>query len=184
MLNQIFASTTTNVSINIIETASDMEVSAVDGVWCNTSNPVYVVEAELPSYMGAFDQIIGILEVQCPDGGCGEWDRVASIDVKGHNGQWYEIIRYITPYGVPCTHEIDLTDYAYLLQGKVSFRVNSPTLDNGYEYYLDFDFKAGTPAYNYSTVTKVWNETYPFGDYANLQPGHMVPTILEASKLH
>jgi len=168
--NNFGASTTKNVSITIVETASDMEVPAVEGVWCNTSNPVHVVEAELPSYMGAFDQIIGKLEVKCPDGGCGEWDRVASLDIKGHNGEWYEIIRYITPYGVPCTHEIDLTDYAYLLQGKVSVRVNSPTLDNGYEYYLDIEYKAGSPAHNYSTITKIWNETYPFGDYAIMQP--------------
>jgi len=161
---------TKNVSITIVEEVSDMEVTAVEGVWCNPSVPVVVVEAELPSYMGAFDEIIGHLEVKCPDGGCGEWDRVASLDVQGHNGQWYEIIRYITPYGVPCTHDIDLTDFAYLLQGKIKVRVNSPTLDNGYEYYLDFEFKGGTPAHNYSSVTRIWNETYPFGDYEIMQP--------------
>ncbi len=168
--NNYGASNTESVEIVIVETATDMDVSAFEGIWLNPSIPSIVVEAELPSFLGAFDQIIGNLEVQCPDGGCGEWDRVASIDAKGHNGVWYEIIRYITPYGVPCSHEIDLTDYASALQGKIDFRVNCGTLDNGFEYFLTLDYKQGTPDHLYSNINKVWNETYPFGDYAMMQP--------------
>lgn len=164
------AAHTQNFSINIVEDVEDMSVNAVNGVWCNPSTPQVVVEAELPGFVGAFDQIIGHFEVQCPDGGCGEWDRVSDLKVINHKGDTVEIIRYITPYGVPCDHEIDLTDYASLLQGKVDVIVNGPTLDNGYEYYLDIEYKAGTPNYLYSSVHKVWNDTYQFGDYAMLQP--------------
>lgn len=164
------ASRTENISLDITDAVEDMSVNAVNGVWCNPSTPQYVVEAELPSFVGAFDQIIGHFEVQCPDGGCGEWDRVSDIKVINHLGDTIEIIRYITPYGVPCDHTIDLTDYASLLQGKVDVIVNGPTLDNGYEYYLDLEYKAGTPPYLYSTIHKVWNATYQFGDYAMLQP--------------
>ena len=47
------------------------------------------------------------------------------LEVKGHNGKWYEIIRYITPYGVPCDGSfIDLTDFMSVLQGKIRFKVN------------------------------------------------------------
>lgn len=170
--NNFGSAATETVSINIVEAVSDMEVLAVDGVWCNTAIPSVTVDAELPSYLGAFGQITGTLEVQCPaaGGGCGEWDRVASVDAKGHNGQWIEIIRYITPYGVPCSHEIDLTDYMSLLQGKVSFRVNCGTLDNGYDYYLTLNYTTGTPDHLYSTVHQIWQNYYPFGDFANLQP--------------
>ena len=168
--NNFGATSTENINISIVETASEMDVIAMDGEWCNPSIPTVTVEAELPSFLGAFDQIIGTLEVQCPDGGCGEWDRVASMDIKGHNGQWIEIIRYITPYGVPCDHTIDLTDFASILQGKVSVRVNSPTLDNGYVYYLTINYIPGTPEHLYSTVTPVWQDDYPFGDYAIMQP--------------
>jgi len=164
------ASHTETVSLNITDDVEDMSANAVNGVWCNPSTPQYVVEAELPGFVGAFDQIIGHFEVQCPDGGCGEWDRVSNVKVINHKGDTIEIIRYITPYGVPCDHEIDLTDYASLLQGKVDVIVNGPTLDNGYEYYLDIEYKAGTPEYLYSTVHNVWNDTYQFGDYAMLQP--------------
>lgn len=164
------ASNTENVVINITDNVSDMSANAVDGVWCNPSTPQVVVEAELPCFVGAFDQIIGHFEVQCPDGGCGEWDRVSNVQIINHKGDTIEVIRYITPYGVPCDHEIDLTDYASLLQGKIEVIVNGPTLDNGYEYYLDIEYKEGVPNYLYSTVHKVWNDTYQFGDFAMLQP--------------
>lgn len=169
-VSNLGASHTENFSIDITDEVEDMSVNAVDGVWCNPSIPQVVVEAELPSFVGAFDEIIGHFEVKCPDGGCGEWDRVSDLKIINHKGDTIEVIRYITPYGVPCDHEIDLTDYASLLQGKVDVIVNGATLDNGYEYYLDLEYKAGTPDYLYSTVHKVWNETYQFGDFAMLQP--------------
>lgn len=158
------------VNFNVVSNAVATEAVAVDGVWLNTSTPSIVVDAELPSYMGAFDQITGTLSVSCPTGGCGEWDRVASIDARGHDGKWIEIIRYITPYGVPCSHTIDLTDYMSVLQGKVSFRVNCATLDNGYVYDLNLNYAVGTPQNNYSFVDIIWWDTYQFGDMANLQP--------------
>ncbi len=170
--NNFGAAATETVDINIVQTAPDLEVQAVQGVWLNPSTPSVTVEAELPSFLGAYNQIIGTLEVQCPaaGGGCGEWDRVASVDARGHDGEWIEIIRYITPYGVPCSHTIDLTDYVSLLQGKVDFRVNCGTLDNGYDYYLTLNYTHGTPAHFYSRVQQIWQDYYPFGDYAELQP--------------
>ena len=57
-----------------------------------------------------------------------------------------------------------------VLQGKVSFRLNCGTLDNGYYWDLTFNFNQGTPLYNYSNIDIIWWETYQFGDYANLQP--------------
>jgi hypothetical protein len=168
--NNFGATTSQNININIIEPANDVEVIAAEGVWLNTAVATAVVESELPSFLGSFDQITAHLEVTCPPGGCGEWDRLASIDVKGHDGIWFEIIRYITPYGVACNHSIDLTDYASLLHGKVNFRFNCVTFDNGFEYKLSFNYRKGNPTYLYSTVYEVWKDNYQFGDYANLQP--------------
>jgi hypothetical protein len=159
-----------SVNINIIPDATDMEIVAAENVWLNPNNVTQTVAAELPSYLGAFNKIMGKLTVSCPSGGCGAWDRVASVDLKGHNGQWYEIIRYITPYGVPCSHNIDLTDYMSLLLGKAEFRFNCSTLDNGFNYKLTLTYTKGTPQYPYSTVNEIWNDIYPFGEYGNLQP--------------
>ncbi len=164
------AAASETININVVSAASDMEVLAAENVWLSPNNVTETVEAELPSFLGAFDQVTATLAVTCPPGGCGEWDRVASVDARGHDGKWFEIIRYITPYGVPCSHTIDLTDYISLLQGKVDFRFNCSTLDNGYYYSLTLNYGHGTPEYLYSSVYEVWNQIYPFGDYANLQP--------------
>jgi hypothetical protein len=168
--NNYGASAEESVNINIIPDATDMQIVAAQEVWLNPNNVTQVVPANLPSYLGAFNKVTATLAVTCPPGGCGEWDRVASVDLKGHDGNWYEIIRYITPYGVPCSHNIDLTDYMSLLLGKAEFRFNCATLDNGYYYKLTLNYTAGIPQYLYSSVHEVWNDIYPFGEYGNLQP--------------
>lgn len=168
--NNFGASSTQNVTVNVTSSVTDMTLVAAENVWLNPANFTQVVESELPSYVGAFDQITATLTVSCPTGGCGEWDRVASIDAMGIDGRWFEVIRYVTPYGVACDHVIDLTDYMSLLQGKVKFRFNCQTLDNGYLYKLALNYNQGVPVNLYSSVYEIWNEIYPFGDYANLQP--------------
>jgi hypothetical protein len=178
---------TASVTFDITATVADLTAVATSNVWANVDDFTVEVEAELPSYQGAFDHIQGMLDITCPPGGCDPWDRVSSIEVRGHNGEWYEIIRYLTPYGVACNHEIDLTDFTSLLQGKVRFRVNLGTQGNGFLYSLDLEYQAGEPEYAYSTVEKLWYQTYSFGDMANLQPTEYLlanyPDNTEASKL-
>ena len=186
--NNFGASKTETVNINITDQVDDIEVRAVDQVWADINNGVVEVEAELPSYLGAFDEIMGNLIIECPSGGCDEWDRISGLEVKGHNGEWYEIIRYITPYGVACDGStIDLTDFMSALQGKIRFRVYLGTLGNGFLYTLDLDYKAGVPAHPYSSIVGVWRETYDFGNPVNLQPvpNRQVefPSNAEAAKL-
>jgi len=175
------------VNLNIVPTASNTAVQAFTDIWLNPTSYISEVETDLPSYLGAYDQIIGTLNVHCPTGGCGAWDRVAYVEAMDKEGNWIEIIRYITPYGVACSHEIDLTDYKSILQGKTKFRATCPTLDNGFLYDLTLEYRAGTPEYLYSQVTPVWDEIFPFGDYANLQPvpaaSFMFPENAEASTL-
>lgn len=168
--NNYGASGTANVSFAVTQDTAYTEAIAFEGIWLNTDIPSQVAIGTLPSYVGAYNKIIGTLQVSCPAPNCGEWDRVASVDAQGHDGVWHEIIRYITPYGVPCSHNIDLTDYMSLLSGRISFRVNCGTLDNGYVYKLTLKYSAGIPAHCYSDVNTIWWQNYNFGDYANLQP--------------
>ena len=168
--NNFGASSSQQVTVNVVATVEDKTVIAADNVWINPSNVTQVVEAELPSFVGAFDQITATMTVSCPTGGCGEWDRVASVEAMGIEGRWFEIIRYITPYGVACSHNIDLTDYMSLLQGKIKLRFSCQTLDNGFVYKITLNYNAGTPDHLYSSVYNIWHDIYPFGDYANLQP--------------
>ncbi len=176
------------VNVNILPTAVDTIVQAFSGVLINSSSAASViVEGQLPSFIGAYDTIIATLTVTCPSGGCGEWDHIASVEAKSKEGNWFELIRYITPYGTACSHKLLVTDYESVLKGKVAFRVSCGTMDNGYLYALKFDYKQGTPAHLYSQINQVWRKTYPFGDYANLQPvsdfNYTFPANVLASKI-
>jgi hypothetical protein len=175
------------VNINIVPDATSMSADAFKNIWLSPSVSSAVVDAELPSYLGAFNKITATLKVHCPAGGCGAWDRVASVDAMDKEGKWFQIIKYITPYGVACSHDIDLSDYSSILQGKTKFRVNCETLDNGFLYDLSFDYTPGIPAHKYSTVKEVWKNYYPFGDYAHPQPvdtfNYTYPDNAVASKL-
>ena len=185
--NNYGATSTTAVNFTVVDDSADMTANSGDEVWLNGNIAVEEVEIELPSYMGAFDEIIGNLDITCPNGGCDPWDRISGIEVKGHDGKWYEIIRYITPYGVACSSTIDLTDFMSILQGKVTFRYYLGTQGNGFLYTLNLDYRAGTPEHKYSTVTKLWNADYPFGDPANLTPvpdvNITLPEAVEEAKL-
>ncbi len=168
--NNYGAAATTATDFNLVNQAIDVEVKAVDRVLLNTGISEATIEAELPAHVGAFDEIIAKLELDCPPGGCGEWDRVAHIEAKGHDGKWVEIIRYITPYSSACESFVDLSDYASILHGKIAFRIKYPTFDNGYLYSLTLNYRAGTPLHKYSKIDILWNQSFPFGDPANLQP--------------
>lgn len=143
-----------------------------------------------PQSVGAYNDINAFLEVACPGipGGCDDWDRWAFIDVKAPDGNWIQLIRYITPYGVACNHELNVTDYMSLLQGEVEIRVFIDTWGTGgWQLSLDTNYTAGASQYAYSDVVEVWDGEYPFGDMANLQPVETVnieiPEGVEASHL-
>lgn len=168
--NNYGASITESVTFEVVNPTADINIDAFSNIIINAGVEPQEAEAILPSYVGAFDSIAGILDVACTPQGCDEWDFIANVEAQGHNGEWYQIIRYITPYGVPCNHQIDLTDFMSLLQGKVKFRVNYSTQGDGFQYSLNLNYTEGTPDYAFSKIDKLWNDTYNFGDYANLQP--------------
>ena len=185
--NNFGATTSTNVNVSVIPTQTDTTVQAFSGVLINSNVASVIVEGNLPSYIGAYDTIIATLNVTCPPGGCGEWDHTASIEAKSHEGNWFEVVRYITPYGTACSHKINLADYMSILNGKVTFRVSCGTMDNGYLYALSLNYKSGPPPHKYSQVTQIWKGNYDFGNYANQQPvgviNYSYPANVAASKI-
>ncbi|MEL6636108.1 MAG: discoidin domain-containing protein [Bacteroidota bacterium] len=149
-----------------------------------------VQTVELPQFVGSYDILSGSFWVECPDvaGGCDDWDRLAYVQVKAPNGEWVEIIRYITPYGIGCFHNVNLTDYASLLQGEVELRVFIDTWGTGgWNVNLELNYERGIPQYLYSQVDPLWEGTYPFGDPFNLQPmdtlQYQFPETAEQAKL-
>ncbi|MFT5104212.1 MAG: hypothetical protein ACI86C_001876 [Candidatus Latescibacterota bacterium] len=168
--------TTVTRNVEVTNTVSSQTVASLEDVvieFGGANSRWYYGSYTLPQSVGAYNNINASLIVECPSisGGCDDWDRWAHIDVKGPDGNWIQVIRYITPYGVACDHELDVTDYMSLLQGEVEFRVFIDTWGTGgWQLSLNFDYNQGTPDYLYSKVVEVWDGSYSFGDPANLQP--------------
>ena len=181
-------SSTSTVSFEVTDDITDLSVQTFDEVHISTSTSTSVTqEFVFPTYAGAFDQIMAYLDVTCPSGGCDPWDRVGHMHAKSPTGEWVEIIRYITPYGVACDHSIDVTDYSSIFQGLVEMRFAIGTDSHGFVVDVNLDFSEGTPPYKYSWVNTLWDKTYPYGDYENLQPVEPIvwdfQSITEAAKL-
>ncbi len=112
--------------------------------------------------MSNIEQIMMYVELRCPTGGCNAWDVYANIKVKDDaSGEFYEIGRYITPYGVDNSQltrgfEIDVTDFKSLLQGSTELYARIETWGaDGWELSVDFDYVEGTPDYLYYAVADV-----------------------------
>ncbi len=139
-----------------------------------SANPESVMDTfELPQFVGTYSQVMADFWVTCPSvpGGCDDWDRIAKVELKNPEGEWVEFIRYITPYGVACSHTLDVTDFASLLQGRVPMRVVITTYGTGgWSVHLRLRYLPGTPTHVYSQVNQLWYGYYDFGNPANLQP--------------
>ena len=116
------------------------------------------------------------IKLHCPTGGCNAWDVFANIKVKDDaSGLYYEIGRFITPYGVdnsayPDGYEIDVTDFKSLLTGNAELRAYIETWGtDGWEISVRFDYTLGKPDYQYYAVNKLLNydtnslEGVPYG---------------------
>lgn len=170
---------TESYTLNVTNEISSREVVTLQNAvidWGSTGSQWYYGTYELPQFTGAYDNILAEFNVTCPSvpGGCDDWDRLGYLQIKNPDGEWIELIRYITPYGVACSHELDVTDYASVLQGEVEFRMYIETWGTGgWEMELKLHYNQGTPEFIYSEIQEIWQGTYNFGDLADLQP---VPT--------
>lgn len=168
--------TTLTRTINVTNTAISQVVRSMEDVvieFTGQNDRWFYGTFTFPQFVGAYNDINALFEVECPNiaGGCDDWDRWAFIDVKAPDGNWIQLIRYITPYGVGCNHELNITDYMSLLQGEVEIRVFIDTWGTGgWQLTLDSVYTAGAPEYAYSNVVEIWDDGYAFGDPSNLQP--------------
>lgn len=168
--------TSETILVEVTDQIADQTVTTLDSAIIDYGNlgiRTYTGTYTLPQFAAAYNQITANLYVTCPplSGGCDDWDRLAYVQVKDPSGKWVEILRYITPYGKACSHSVDVTDFASLLQGDVDIRMFIDTWGTGgWQIRLDFEYTAGEPEYDYTDVEELWQGSYNFGDPANLQP--------------
>ncbi|WP_298425936.1 peptide-N-glycosidase F-related protein [uncultured Kordia sp.] len=139
------------------QTFEDQRI-AFGGGFNQTVTNTYTLHNDLSN----IEQILMYVKLRCPSGGCNAWDVYANIKVKDtDSGDFYEIGRYITPYGVDNSQvargfEIDVTDFKSLLQGSTELYARIETWGaDGWELSVDFDYVEGTPDYLYYAVADV-----------------------------
>ncbi len=132
-------------------------------------------EYVFPTHVGAFNKIMAHYDHTCVNGNCDAYDRVGGVRIRNYRGEWVELFRYITPFGVQCDDDVEVSGYTSSLQGLVEFEYYMESWSgSGYNPTLIFSFTKGTPGYLYADVDEIWFGTYAFGDYANQQP---VPVV-------
>jgi hypothetical protein len=102
------------------------------------------------------------IKLDCPSGGCNAWDVYANILVKDTaNNEWYELGRFITPYGVDNNQlyrgfEIDVTDFKFMLEGNVELKAFIEVWgQDGWNISVDFDYLAGETDYNHYKISRL-----------------------------
>lgn len=131
----------------------------------------------LPEDVDKVKTIKMFLQLDCPTGGCNIWDMYANVQAKDKTtGEWYEIARYITPYGRPTTVlerglEIDVTDFKSVLKGNTEIRAFIEVWGaDGWLVSIDFDYVYGTPDFKYYEIAPVMQynrnslEGVPYGE--------------------
>ena len=179
--------TTTTCQFEMTSNYNDLDVVTLNGDMVvtpsqQTSHGEYI----MPSHVGAFNHINAHYDHRCV-GSCDPYDRVGYCRVKNFRGEWVELFRYVSPFGVECDDNLDVTDYSTILQGLVEFELYYQTWDgDGYAPILTFNMTKGTPEYLFTDIQPLWFGAYDFGDYANLQPVPKVDyTFLDgAEKVH
>ena len=132
-------------------------------------------EYVFPSHLGYFNNIMAHFEYNCVNGNCDTYDRIGGVKIRNYRGEWVELFRYITPFGVQCQDDVDVSDYTSMLQGLVEMEYYMELWNgSGSNPNLIFSFTKGTPDYLYADVDEIWFGTFAFGDYANQQP---VPVV-------
>ena len=132
------------------------------------NNRVFIDTLQFPQDINSYSEITMNVNLECPNGGCDPWDRKAQISIYNFN-EWFEIGRYVTPYGVECGWSFDVTDYRSLLKDNIIVRSYIDTwVEPGWLVSINFDFISGVPEHPNVTVRKVWNySNLVYGDDIN-----------------
>ena len=153
---------------------NDMTVSALNGEVV-VNNQVFTSYGEFPfpTHVNAFNAINLHYMHNCVNGNCKPYDHMSYVRVKNYRGEWVELCRYLTPFGMECEDDVDVTDFTSLLQGLVEFEYYCEMYEStgdGYNPTAIFEYTKGTPDYPYVDMQELWFGSYAFGDYENLCP--------------
>ena len=133
---------------------------------------------ELPAAGASYERIVLSLTLGCPNGRCDWWDRrghlsIVEPDAAGEPRE-IELARFVTPYRVGGSWQLDVTELRPLLTGTRTLRVFidtwvGPGHANGDGWLVDasFAFTGGVPAHESLAVVPLWSPSlHRYGDPA------------------
>ena len=163
--------TSVSNSFEVTNNFDNVSVTAMDGdLVVSPSQQYNYKDYVFPTHVNAFNKIDMKYNHNCA-GTCDPYDRVGYCRVKNYRGEWVELYRYVTPFGIECEDNLEVTDYTSILQGLVEFELYFQTWDGqGYNPTVIFDMTKGKPEYKYINMNEIWSGIYDFGDYRNRQP--------------
>ena len=168
--------TTASNTFEVSTDYNNINVSALNGeVVVTTQQFTDYGEFEFPTHVNAFNHINLHYLHNCVNGSCNTYDHASYVRVKNYRGEWMELCRYITPFGVQCVDDLDVTDFTTVLQGLVEFEFycEQYSTGQGYNPTAIFEYTKGTPDYPYVDLQEIWYGNYAFGDYSDICP---IPT--------
>lgn len=120
----------------------------------------------MPGDLHRYEQILMHISVSCPSTGCDPWDQAGNIKAVS-NGQAYEIVRFLTPFGIACGDwTVDITDFKSVLNGQIDFQ-NFIQVWGQSGWLLDAQIELidNNPNDTYSQITPLWGNDYlVYGD--------------------
>lgn len=124
---------------------------------------------DLPNSTSAYRAITLSIEANQPaNNDWATFDLISDLLVETKSGEWVNLVRYISPFRLECSDQIDLTQFAALLSGQTRFRFRYTAFDGGYDWIINLTYEKG--AGRTTEIQPLWMGNYPFGDFANLQP--------------
>ena len=134
--------------------------------------------------------IITIGEYNCAAGSqyCHQWDYDVENYVMTPAGDTLELSRFITPYATSGTpgfnstwkqHYIfDVTDYYPILKNTATMRALYSGYSWGFTGDVKFAFIEGTPERNVLGYSRLWNNSYTYGNTADPIDNHLTPDTI------
>lgn len=148
-----------------VERAAPTRALLIDRAVVHGGNREPRAQAALPEIDTATTgRIIATLTLDPAPGGCDPWDKKGAVYVWDGDGQRYELIRFITPYGRAYEWKVDVTDYAPLLSGTVRAGLfvdtettgETPEQTPGWTVTVALDYYPGTPQREVVAVRNLW----------------------------
>jgi len=147
------------------------------------------VDVEFPAAELAYTSAMLTLGLSCPEGSCDWWDRKGSLGIVENAGtedeRVLEIARFVTPYRVGGTWQLDVTALRPLLSGTRTLRVYidtwvGPGHANGNGWLVDaqFDLVGGIPPELAVDVLPLW----PLSEVTVGDPGAPIAEQLAAAE--